>query len=231
MIPLIRISGLLLLALLLPGSTTAQSVVVDQGTFSISLGGRRAGSETFTIRRAGLGSDATIIAHAVIQIDLEDGERELRPMLQTLPTEGAAVGYQLKISGTETTQLNMSLAGRRYVSVLRSERGEEEREFLARDQTRIVDAWVAHHYYFLRNLSQGERTWVIEPRTRKQFELTATASVDDPITVAGRRVPARRVTLEAGDDVRQVWFDDQGRVLRLEIPSLGYVAQREDLAG
>jgi hypothetical protein len=204
---------------------------VDQGTFALTIGGREAGSEEFTIRRAGLGDDATIIAHAVVDLSLDDGRRELRPMLQAVPPEGVATGYQLKISGTETTQLNMTLAGRRYVSILHSERGEEEREFLARPETRVVEAWVAHQYYFLRGLHDGETAWIIEPRTRKQLRLSVTGEDQEEVTVAGSRVQARKLTLSGDDEVRRVWFDDQGRVLRVEIPSLGYEAQRQDLAG
>lgn len=40
---------------------------------------------------------------------------------------------------------------------------------------------------------------------------------------------ARRFHLEGGVHSRDIWFDDQGRILRLEVPSLGYVAERESL--
>ena len=36
----------------------------------------------------------------------------------------------------------------------------------------------------------------------------------------------RVARLVAEDDVRLVWFDDQGRVLRVEIPAQGFVAER-----
>jgi hypothetical protein len=46
------------------------------------------------------------------------------------------------------------------------------------------------------------------------------------------RVPALRVDFASDrDDDRVVWFDRQGRVLRVEIPSLRYVAERIDLVG
>jgi hypothetical protein len=218
-------------ALLAAAPAHAQSVVVDDGTFSLTLQGRPAGTESFTIRRAGLGDDATIIAHGVVQLDLAEGRRELRPMLQAIPPEGVATGYQLKISGLESTQVNMTLAGRRYVSVLRSERGEEEREFLAREGTRVLEPWVAHHYWFLRDVREGERVWIIEPRDRRQRELRVTGVLDDAVTVAGSRVPARRVTLEVDGEARRAWFDAQGHVLRLEIPERDYAAQRQDLPG
>jgi len=220
-----------ILGALLPASAEAQSVVVDQGTFEIRVGGEVVGSEEFTIRRAGLGTDATIIAHAVVRLTLPDGARELRPMLQTVPSRGTATGYQLKISGAETTELTLTLADRRYVSLLRSERGEEEREFLARPETRIVERWVAHQYHFLGDLDDDDEAWVIEPRTRRQMTLTRTRSRDDTVEIAGTPVAAEVVTFQGGDEERTVWFDDQGRVLRLVIPALDYDARRENLAG
>jgi len=34
-----------------------------------------------------------------------------------------------------------------------------------------------------------------------------------------------------GEQERVVWFDRQGRVLRVDIPALQYVAERSDLVG
>jgi hypothetical protein len=45
-------------------------------------------------------------------------------------------------------------------------------------------------------------------------------------------VPARQSVFSEDDGTeRRVWFDRQGRVLRVEIPSLGWVAERTDLVG
>jgi hypothetical protein len=53
---------------------------------------------------------------------------------------------------------------------------------------------------------------------------------EEEIRVGGILVQnARRFHLAGGEHPRDVWFDDQGRVLRLEVPSLGYVAERESL--
>ena len=42
---------------------------------------------------------------------------------------------------------------------------------------------------------------------------------------------ARRVAFRSGEHERIVWFGSQGQVLRVEVPSLGYVAERQDLVG
>jgi len=221
-------SSLLLMA---PLSVTGQSVVVDEGTFSVQLSGVQAGTEEFTIRRAGIGEEATMIAQAVIHLDLGDGTMELRPLLRTLLPDGNVSDYQLKISGVKSAELSLWIDGRRYAARFRTVEGEEEREFLARPGTHLLEEGVAHHYYFLKDVRDGSRTPVLEPRTRRQLQLLASAPGEDEIRVGATRVKARRVTFGAGEDVRTVWFDPQGRVLRVEIPALGYVALRQDLVG
>lgn len=210
---------------------SGQSVVLDEGTFRLWVDGTEAGTEEFTIRRAGMGADATIIAHAVVSLSVPAGARELRPVLEVLPDDGSASGYQLKISGAETTELSVNLAGRRYVSMLRSDVGEEEREFLARPRTRIIEPWVAHQYYFLRDAAAGAPLPVIEPRTRRQVQLTVGSVVEETLRIGSNDVPARKVTFDAGGETRVVWFDRQGRVLRVDVPALAYRAQRQDLVG
>lgn len=220
------------LAAALPSAPVgAQSILVDEGTFRISLNGVEAGSEDFTIRRAGTGNDATVIAHAVIRLDTGDGRSELRPLLETIIPEGAASSYQLRVSGAENVELSLALAGRRYVSRIRTDAGEEEREFLARPETRILEQDVAHHYYFLRDVREGNRAPAIVPRTRRQIQIVASSWSDEEIRVGTARVQARRVTFSGGEVERVVWYDRQGRVLRVEIPARRYVAERQDLVG
>lgn len=208
-----------------------QSMLVDEGTFAVRLHGQDAGTEEFTIRRTGMGNDAVMIANAVVQLDTPEGPLELRPLLEAMVPEGAASSYQIKVSGAETAELSLALAGRRYLSRIRTDAGEEEREFLARPGTRIVEESVAHQYYFLRDVREGTRVPVIEPRTRRQIQLTASAAIEEEIRLGATRVQARRVSFSAGDDERVVWYDRQGRVLRVEIPARAYVAERTDLVG
>lgn len=214
-----------------PAVAAAQSVVVDEGTFALTLGGAPAGIERFTIRRAGVGDDAIVIANAVVQLGGGGGTTELRPLLEATPLDDASANYQLKVSGAESAEMSVRLAGRRYVSRFQTQTGEEEREFLARPGTRIVEEGVAHQYYFLRNVREGARVPVIEPRTRRQVQLTASAPEAVELRVGAVRIRSRKVTFSAGEDVRVVWFDEQGRVVRVEVPGAGYVAAREDLVG
>ncbi len=212
-------------------AASAQSVVIDEGSFAVSVRGRDAGTETFSIRRAGLGSEATVISNAVVELNTEAGRLVLRPLLETLLPDGAASKYQLEATGAEPMELSLNLAGRRFVSRIRTQAGEEEREFLARAETRILEDMVAHHYYFLRGARESSTTPAIEPRTRRQLQLTATTAVEVEVALGSIRVPSRQVTFSASGEERRVWFDRQGRVLRVEVPARGYVAVRKDLVG
>lgn len=225
---------LALASALLPLSLGAQSVVVDEGTFALTMGGKPAGTESFQIRRAGVGTEAIAISQAHVQLNEPEGRVELTPLLEDSLASGVATSYHLKVSGAVTSEMSLKLAGRRYVSLIRSSAGEEQREYLARPGTHILEKGVAHQYYFLRNVRAGTKVPVIEPRTRREFQLTATASTDVELQLGPNTVPARKVTFtgdNGGGDTRTVWYDRQGRVLKVEIPSLGYVAERQDLVG
>lgn len=215
-------------------SVRAQSVVVDEGTFALTVAGKPAGTETFQIRRAGVGADAIAIAQGHVQMTGPDGKIDLSPLLEDSLSSGVATSYHLKVSGAASSEMSLKLAGRRYVSLIRSKAGEEQREFLARPGTHILEEDVAHQYYFLHNVRAGAQVPVIEPRTRKEFQLTASAGTDVKLQLGPNDVQARKVTFTegaGGDDARTVWYDRQGRVLKVEIPSRSYVAVRQDLVG
>jgi len=223
---------LLVAAALLPAPTTAQGIVVDQGEFSIRIGGRRAGAESFVIRRASLGLRAAFFANGVTTVDLPGEHREIRPLLRAVPPDGHAESYQVEVSGDGGMELRLARSGERYVATIRSELGDEDREYQARPDTRVLDLEVAHHYYFLRDLRVDRSSHILEPRSRRQLTLTVTSRTDEELRVGPNVVTVRRVALDSdGGDHRTVWFDRQGRVVRVEIPELGYVAERTDLVG
>jgi hypothetical protein len=218
-------------SLALPLSARGQNSLVDGGTFALTIEGEPAGKEEFSIRRAGLGSNGRLFAQAVVSLTHQGGAETLRPLLEARPPEGSAVSYQIKISGDRRLDVQLFLTGNRYDAVIRSDEGVEEREFSARPETRVIDRHVAHQYYFLHTLREGARAPVIDPTGRAQTTLTAGAWTQEEIRVAGSRVQARRVVFTSEDDERTVWYDRQGRVLRVEVPALGFVAVRTDVVG
>jgi hypothetical protein len=215
--------------LVLPTVAAAQGVVVDQGRFRVSIEGRGSGTEEFTIRRAGLGREDAIFANGVVNLGEAGTAQVIRPLLRATPPEGIATEYQVEVEGADSMTLRLRSAGRRYVAVIRSSVGEEQREFPAHEGTRVLEVDVAHHYYFLRNVREGSVTPVLEPRARTRGELLAGPSTDQELPSGSTVVESRRVEFSVDGETRTVWFDRLGRVLRVEIPARGYRAERVDL--
>jgi hypothetical protein len=221
-----------LVALVVTHPLSAQGVVVDQGQFTVSVDGVAVGNEDFVIRRAGLGSGDAVFANATVALVVGGAAQDMRMILRAIPPEGSADSYQVDVTGAGTAEIGLEKAGRRFVATVRSPAGEEDREFPARPDTRVVELDVAHHYYFLRDVLPGREIHVLEPRSRRQITLTASDRTEESITLGRNVVTARRVTFSSdGSDDRTVWFDRQGRVLRVEVPSRAYAAERTDLVG
>lgn len=220
-----------------PAEIRAQGVVVDEGSFAVTIDGREAGSEEFTIRRAGLNRDDALFATATVNLARDGGTQRIEVVYRATPGEGlpkcdgTTPCYQVDVDGPDAISLRLALAGRRYVARVLDRVHEEIREFPAAPGTRILETDVAHLYYFLRDVPQGTVVPVLGPRERSHTSLTVGAAREESLQLGPNVVDARRVELSAGDDRRIVWFDRLGRVLRVSIPARGYVAQRTDLVG
>jgi hypothetical protein len=218
------ILGLLMLTHASGGS--AQTVVLDEGSFEIFLGGRSVGTETFTIRREGSGADAVILANATISTD-GDHRSVMRPVVKT-GLDRSPVQYTNTIEGADVSAVSVDHMGRHYRVRVSSAAGEREREVPARPGTVLLEEGVAHHYWFLSVLAEREGTSIVAvtPRSGEQARLRVVSVTPDAVVIGGQRVEARKVALTEGADSRSAWFDDQGRVLRVEIPATGYRAVR-----
>ncbi len=204
---------------------SGQVVVLDEGSFRLHVDGSPVGTETFSIRRVGLGNEAELIA--VSQVQYDDGSLVMRP---TLSTDAAfrPVRYENQVSGLRESTVVLALAGRRYTATVVSAQGEAASEFRAAPRTLIVAPRVATLYYFLSPLlgEVGVEISGIEPEQggRPAFLL---ASVTSERRAHGDETLSMRLaTLQSGADVRRIWFDEQGRVMRVEVPSQGFVAVR-----
>jgi len=220
-------AGLLLSAAAQDGA--AQGVTVDQGTFRILSEGTEVGTEEFVIRRAGSGADQQVIATAEIQLRVPEGNTSLVPLLQATGGDMAVSAYQIKVSGATQEEVMMELGAGRYLSRVRSERGEREREYRAATGTILLDPGVAHQYYFLAaRLSNGSATVpAISPREGRQFELrVSTVAAATTVTLVEGSVQGRHLRIEGDGRVRELWVDASDRVLRVEDPDRGYTAVR-----
>lgn len=208
----------------------AQTITLDEGGFRLFLAGREAGTETFSIRRNGTGDDAVIVAQSRTRLETASGEEEITASLEAKGPALRPVAYQLTIQGAQPRRIAGRIAGGRVTARIITGEGEMMREYLAADGAVLLDEGVAHQHYFLARRLDGAaapRIPVLLPRDSRQAMAKVTASEPETIQVAGRAVSARRLVVEpAGAAARRIWVDDQGRVLRVEVPACSFTAER-----
>jgi hypothetical protein len=214
-------AALALLACLAPGAR-GQTVVLDHGTFRLSIAGREVGRDSFDIRRTGSGDEARVFAQGWVELE----GRQLTTILETSGAH-AFTAYQATISGAERAEIRARLNGPRLEMTVVSPAGERTRELRARDGAVLLEQNVPHHYYFVGALArEGASLPVMVPRVDDQAVAAVQSIVRESVTVAGRQLDARRLGLSSGGVETRMWIDAEGRVLRVEIPSTGFLAER-----
>jgi hypothetical protein len=224
------LSFVMLLMAILPPTAYAQFRSVDEAAFRISVNGQIVGREEFSIRQAGEGGQAQVMLRGTVSLDLPSGTLELAPIMAIEGGNQGVSTYQMKVSGSETTEITVRMAGGRYLAKVNSNRGEELREFRAGSGSVILDAGVAHHHFLLTPFldeSTGVSLTVLTPREGRQVRMSLTYVGEDQVPVGMEHLDARQFRLEGGDGTRDIWFDEQWRILRVEIPAQGYLAERE----
>jgi len=208
--------------------------LLDHGSFRLTLAGQEVGTETFTIRQDGTGAAAVTVAQATVALDTGRVAQELTSWLRLSPLAARTAEYRLNVQGSAQQQITGTIAGGRFSARIVSPAGEMMREYLASNDAVVVDDGLVHQYYFLaqRAGSATTRVPLLIPRESRQVLATVAAGGSEPIEIGGHRVDARLLRVSgAGLPERQLWVDARGRVLRLAIPSRGFVATRTALPG
>ena len=112
---------------------------------------------------------------------------------------------------------------------MNSERGESEREYVVSDGALLLDDDVFHQFYFLARRSDQGTIPVVIPRRNTQVVLKVTNQGNENVTIGTKTISAQHLVFsDPSGQVRDVWVDDKGRVLKVEIPARKLVALRDD---
>ena len=223
--------GLLLLGLQPP--IAAQNVSLDEGAFRISVNGAPRGREEFSIRRSGLGDQSRVVLRATIEREGPSGRESLSTVMSSAGSGLEVQEYQSRLTGPGATEINVVRSGARYVARVLSPEGEQVREFRAGPGSVLLDQDIAHHHFLLTPFLDSGSTvslTVLSPRANRQLRMTFSFLGEEDVVVAGQPVRARRFRLEGEDAAREIWFDDQARILRVHVPDTGFLAERESVS-
>lgn len=209
------------LAALLLTASWLQGPVVDAGTFLISRGGVVVGREEFTVRRGrSSGPDGfTITATARYSVPRAI---TLAPAVE-LGADSLPVQVQFDVTGETQARVYARVGQRRITVRVVRPSGEGAREFPAAGRTLVADDSVFALYAI--RPAPGPLQ-VLTPRTGERSPAELVWLGTEHTTVQGVDHQLEHWVLRGADE-RHLWYDEAGRLMRVEIPSLSLTAERE----
>ncbi len=206
---------------------------LDVGSFTLLVNGQRAGREQFSVQRVTSQDGGTLEVRSESAL----GDRRVAMRLET---DSAGTPVRYSVEERRGAEVTLRLGGQRvrgrFATLARSSTGEAAREYLLRPGAVVIeDDGIVQYTLLVRHRDTLETGGITLP------SLTPTANTQgavrlvletgsDTITVAGTRLEARRwrVTASRGD-LRLVWADAEGRLLKLRIPARNLEALRDDV--
>lgn len=218
-------TALLLAAALMPRPAAAQPATVDEGTFTITRGGAPAGREQFRIMSTpGIGG-SILKAQGTVTMD----GRTITTSYVT-DARGAPESYSVEVREGGAVSERATGSGRpgRISVDAQSSASRSAKEYVASSGVLVFDDDVFHQYHFLalRGVGSG-RVPVVFPRRNVQEAMRVRDAGSDPVAVAGRAVPARKLVLSGAGSEVEVWVDADHRVLKVAVPARQLVAVRD----
>jgi hypothetical protein len=206
---------------------------LDVGSFTLFVNGQRAGREQFSVQRVTSPDGGTLEGRSESAL----GDRRVAMRLET---DSAGTPVRYSVEERRGADVTLRLGGQRvrgrFATLARSSTGEAAREYLLRPGAVVIeDDGIVQYALLVRERTGGAGTGITLPsltpiaNTQGTVRLVLEAN-SDTIVVAGVRRAARRwrVTVNSGD-LRLVWADVEGRLLRLSIPARNLEALRDDV--
>lgn len=209
--------------LLAPQLAVSQVTVVDEGSFTITRGGRT-GREDFRIVRTPGTNGPVLVASGTAVI----GTARTTTALRT-DAAGVPLAYQLegRDSGQVRERVNVQQARGRLSARAQSPRGESAREYFLKDGMLVLDEDVVHLYYFVAMEAGRGSVTIVRPRTNAIGPLRVSSRGEEQLEIGGEAVTARHLVFSDASGDRDVWVDASGRVLRVQAPALDLTATRD----
>jgi hypothetical protein len=208
-------------------SEAGAQTVVDEGSFTILVAAARAGRETFVIRRqVGPAASAGYLASGTVLY----ADRRLAPALVT-DSAGLPVSYMVDVrTGTvRTARVSAQITRGRFTLRVQTPSGESARELVLPVGTVLLDQDIFHEYFFVALASKHGPVSVLDPRLGTQTSAQVVDSGPERVLIGGRSIDAHRLTItDVKAQVRLLWIDAEGRVLKVEVPDRQLVAVRDD---
>lgn len=205
---------------------SAQETLVDEGTLVISRNGVPVGREAYRIVQAAAGGGQAYRATATISFDT------LRISLRlTTDSAGAPLTYEAEVRSRGVLAAHVDGSGRpgRFSILAKTPHGEAAHDYVMGTNPLLLDANAFDPYFFAALPPLKPQFSVIDPRSGAQATFRFEERGQEAIRVGRSTVSARHFALLTPSGAsRDIWVNEQGRLLRVAIPAQGLVAQRDE---
>ena len=195
----------------------------------ITADGHALGTERYRIRRVG----ANLEAVADIRLDV-DGTRVRQNTSMTLTLAGEPLSYEWRMEEPKKIYVRVQFDGGKAVATYPLENGQEDRQEFHFNTRRVavLDNNVFHHFALFARLydfqKRGVQSFpVFIPQSIQPGTATIESKGTDTLQVNGESVLARRLEIITTDNRVLIWLEEDGGLLRLEVPAAKVVVEPE----
>ena len=211
----------------------SQPVRLDVGSFTLLVNGQRVGREQFSAQQLTTNEGPTI------ELRSESAVGDHRTAMR-LEADSAGTPLRYSVEERRGAEQTLRLGGQRvrgrFATLARSVTGESAREYLLLPGAVVVeeDGLVQHMLLVRRGplaVGSGMTLPSLTPVANTQGAVRVVLEADaDVVTIAGARRTAQRYRIvTASGEVRLVWAEHDGQLLRISMPSRGLEAIRDDV--
>ena len=207
------------------GAAAQAGRLIDVGSFTITVDGKTVARETF--RMSASRADQSLY---VLTSDVTAGDRRIDARLDTDGT-GAAIFYQVRVRvGNSEESWRGEIARGRLNARIANDRGTSARESMVPAGVLIIDEDVVAQHWALGLRERTAPVPVLVPRRNNAVvALSVSAVGEERLRIGTEDLQSTHYRAAAdGGDIRDVWVDRAGRLLKVSIPSRSLVAVRDD---
>ena len=220
---MVRYAVLVLTGAVATYPASAQERVIDTGTFLITREGVALGREEFTVRRGrtGVSDGFTISVRSFYPPDR--AEPVVTPQVELRPDSQIASAHLIETAGGR--RIFLQADPRRVTVRSLSASGESVRQYPSTDRLVVVDDSALALFALPPGVAPSSvaQVW---PRGPRRAVTTLSDLGMEPTAWNGESRPLRHLVLGSGTDVRHLWYDARGRLMKVEIPAAMVVGVR-----
>ncbi|MFQ5704023.1 MAG: hypothetical protein ACE5HT_08380 [Gemmatimonadales bacterium] len=208
-------------------SLSAQGRILDRGQFLIYRGADVVGREEFVVTkgRTGSGQGYTIAAASFYP---PDSPTPVAVAALEAGPDSQPSAARIDLNSGRNPSVLVVFGPRRITVRTVTPEGESARQYPAAGRIIVLDDLVISGYLIPPGLEEGLVTF-FRPRTSERIAARLSNAGRDRTMVERRGWVLTHFTLESSGETRHLWFDERGRLIKLEAPATNLTALRVNL--